>query len=783
MNDNQKVNLFFVSGLPLDVTENEMKEYFLPDHEISHCKLYSTHCGIKSSYGYVGLKSKEIDIQEYVKNKKLKNKDIFIELIDEENESDSNINDNVNSDDHHQSDDHIQCDDHRQSCLKESSSCEQEEPNTNNPSNLNESIFDDTNDTNKNDNICYNNVILKKKKGRKKHIKIINKNGDITKEGLSILENMSMQEVVILIIRIQELVRMDPQTAIKMLDENKTIYYSLVHALFLLGILNVEISPLDNDEIKESHLYQMKNYFQYICMNDKKSKVQDFNEPKALVDDESENYSCDDSSEEYEEEIINEDVISVEENQNEINDNSVIDGMDNTFNSDNIIYDDNNNDYNDDYHNDDYEYGDDYHHNLINKKATHVNKKPLYNNHQPYIYNMKNDKKRKIQDTPKDILNNENYNYGDNNITYEDIYYNMNNDTSMEYNNMKGMNNHNQFNNMRMKNKQKKDYLNKSSMQECIKVNDSSRNNNNNINSMNNNNMIGSGNIFIPLDKRKGNFYGNNRMNMKNKTSMPMGKNINNNNMNNINNINNMNNINNNNMFQKGVPKPLYSFNKNKEVNRNNINYDENDANSGDTQLHNYNNNYSNNNNLLKSNKENKNHNENTHFYNPTNYNANNKQQVYRNKTDLRNDNVPNKLINKIKHTNNNNQRRGIKLIDRKNNPEESNYNENKIKIKCINIEEEEEKNKINHNNNNLMTNPINSNLALLLKKLKISLNDIPYAEDDLIKEIINEKSILQNILISKYVDMLNWTNEQVLRVLSIRKTLKKIGYNINGVI
>ncbi|ETW18090.1 hypothetical protein PFFVO_02983 [Plasmodium falciparum Vietnam Oak-Knoll (FVO)] len=70
--------------------------------------LHSTHCGINSCYGYVGLKSKELDIQEYVKNKKLKNKDIFIELIEEENEEDNNINDddnNKNDDDNNKYDD------------------------------------------------------------------------------------------------------------------------------------------------------------------------------------------------------------------------------------------------------------------------------------------------------------------------------------------------------------------------------------------------------------------------------------------------------------------------------------------------------------------------------------------------------------------------------------------------------------------------------------------------------------------------------------------------------
>ncbi|SOV77269.1 conserved Plasmodium protein, unknown function [Plasmodium sp. gorilla clade G3] len=774
MKDNQ-VNLFFVSGLPLDVTEKEMKDYFLPDHELIHCKLYSTHCGIKSSYGYVGLKSNELDIQEYVKTKKLKNKDIFIELIDEENESDNKNNDDNKNDDHHQN------------VEKESSPCE-EYSNTNNICNLRESVLNYTNETNKNDNIyedqnniCYNNEDVKdeknkknshiklKKKETKKYIKIINESGDITKEGLSILENMNMQDVVILIIRIQELVRMDPQTAIKMLNENKTIYYSLVHALFLLGILNVEITPLDNEEIKESHFYQMKNYFQYICMNDKKSTMQDVNESKINMDNESENYSYVDSSYQSEEEMINEDIISVEENdnENEKNNNTLIDNMDNTFNSDNIIYDDDNNKI---YSND----GDDYHHNLINKNHTHVNKKPLYNNYKPYITNMKNDKKRKIQETTKTLLNDANYNYGDNNITYEDKYYNMNNDTNMEYNNMKGVNNQSQFIDMRIKNKQKKDYPYKFLMQEYIKVNDSSNNNNNN------NNINSCGNISLSSDKRKGNLYGNNRMNMKN--------NNNNNNNNNHNNHNNNNkNKNNKNTLQKGIPKPLYSFIKNKDVNRNHINYNENDfvqsvnenaADSGDTLLHNYNNNNnssSSNNNLYRSNKEPKNHHENTHFHNLTNYNVNNKQQLYRNNTDMRSDKFPDKLINKMKNTNN--QRRGIKLIDRKNNPGEDNYNENKIKIKCINIEEEEK------NNNKLLTSGINSNLTLLLKKLKISLNDIPYAEEDLIKEIINEKSILQNILISKYVDMLNWTNEQVLRVLSIRKSLKKIGYNINGII
>ncbi|KOB87110.1 hypothetical protein PFDG_02938 [Plasmodium falciparum Dd2] len=564
-------------------------------------------------------------------------------------------------------------------------------------------------------NICYYNedvtdekskksnyIKLKKNKENKKHIKIINKNGDITKEGLSILENMNMQDVVILIIKIQELVRMDPQTAIKMLNENKTIYYSLIHALFFFGILNVEITPLDNEEIKESHFYRMKNYFQYICMNDEKSTMQDFKEPKTNVDNQSENDCGDDSSYEYEE-MINEDIISVEENYNEDerNDNTLVNNMDNTFDSDHVICDDDNKIYNnddntyDDNNYDDNKYDDNnyddkndrdnYHPNLINKKHIHVNKKTLYNNHQPYITNMKNDKKRKIQETPKTLLKDVNNNYGDNNMKYEDIYYNMNNDTSMECNNMKGVNNHNQFIiNMRMKNnKQKKDYPYKSVMQEYIKGNDLS-NNNNNIN--------GCGNVSLSSDKRKGNLYGNNKINMNN----------NNNNNNNINNSNNSKNI-----PPKGMPKPLYSFIKNKDLNRNPINYDakdfvenvkENAADCGDTLLHNYNNNSHNNNssssnnNLYKSNKEAKNHNENPHFYNTTNYkvnnnnnNNNNKQQLYRNNTDMRCENLPDRLINKMKHINN--QRRGIKLIDRKNNPSEDNYNTNKIKIKCINIE------------------------------------------------------------------------------------------------
>lgn len=463
-----------------------------------------------------------------------------------------------------------------------------------------------------NDNV--NPEIWKNVQFDKKKMEIINKNGDITKYGQSIIENMNMYDIILIINKLQELIRASPQTAINMLNENKKIYYSFVHALFLLGILNIDANKLNDEELTLSKFYKIKNRLQYLFLNKK------------------ENNGINNT---FEENMISE---------SKINENSNIQNKLDNWNEENCpnsLY------------------------NIIKKKRNDNYKEQ--NEYGLYL----NDKK-KIKNKTNELNNNQ---------EYENYYYEIDSNKNNEGNELIP----NSYGNV---------------LYSFI----SSASNKTNINEYKDYNYIENKIQYNKNDTNKSGLYG----------------------------------------------KGLYSSsNKNKKV-KNNLNIDQTYYN-----------------NIENNEKENK-----TNGYDEDASNINSNQ----NHSQVKGFDFGKNLIKRINISNN--QRRGIKLINRTNSGD--NIEENVIKIKNVyNIQEEI--NKKDKPKKKKFENKVNTSLKKVLEKINLTINAIPEAEEQLVKEVINQKDILQNILASKYSDMLKWNNEQALRVLSLRKSLKKKGYTITG--
>ncbi|CRG99146.1 conserved Plasmodium protein, unknown function [Plasmodium relictum] len=922
MVDNSDINMFFVSNLPFEVTENELKEFFSPKAELIYCKLRKVEIGIKSSHGYLGFKNGKEDILSYVENNKFRNKEISIELIEDENDSEYE-NENYKHDSEH----------YNEKCRD----------------------LDSYKNVHKNkDNEVYKKTHKHNNKKLNKNIEIINENGEITKFGFLILKNMNMYDIVLLIKKIQELVRLSPQTAIKMLNENKTIYYSLVHALFLLGILNIEINPLSNEEIEKSNFYKIKSRFQYIYMDKKEEEI----EGKEEVEED----NNEEETEEMEEKGI--DTISSFDNKEkkkkkknyELNENSETDiflngkkrkindeynesiGMNYNFstckkncdtynnmqnmkfnssknneksgglinnrnisrsnhpNSKNMNYYGKNlfsfNNLNKNVKRDDYKQNYKKNENSANENNPDTNKKKNYLNKSYYtttnsnnnntsltadkkkvnpfmnkisknknmncknmktvsfssnIYNTKSsnnsfkNSNRIIDNTNeknlkllysyknKDFVQNKfknknvNFNKEDNFINKNNIYINnYKEDNDYEFNNGDGnlsdrLKNFDSINISKInENDKNSNYYNFSSSDNSYssKFNGSDQNSNyyNNFNNIDNQNIskinennknnfyrseyekVNKGAKGVKPSNRQNNYENSSSnlsdcsINIRNKKSyISDNKNVNEKkymyplyNKEGIDKISNEKDMENTNKINKEVDrnnsKSIKNENNNDyinwslEANKKNEPYESpqnlylNDKNVNNDDANNLKNNDDNN--ILYS-YNNSNYNSDNNFNNDDNKNINNASD--------KNLEYGKKLMQRIKS---NNQRRCIKLIDRKNNED---LNEEKmIKVKNINISNVKND---SLNRKHKREDNINMHLKMLLNKLKISLNNIPNADEDLLNEIINQKSILQNIIVSKYTDMLNWPNEQILRVLSIRKSLKNKGYNINEII
>ncbi|SCL99454.1 conserved Plasmodium protein, unknown function [Plasmodium chabaudi chabaudi] len=586
MVDNQDINIFFASNLPYEATENSLKEYFSPHLDLAFTNLKRTKYGVKSSYGYLHFRNKKEDVISFIENNVYQNHKIWIEIF----QGGVCEQEDVGKDEENSEDEKSQ----------EIGKNEQGQVN-------------DKND-------IANSEILRNIQFDKKKMEIINKNGDITKYGQSIIENMNMHDIILIINRLQELIRASPQTAIQMLNENKKIYYSFVHALFLLGILNIDANKLNEEELILSNFHKIKSRLQYLFLNKKESDETD--------------------------DTLDEDLIS----ENKIDENS---------NTQNTLY------------------------NLTNKKRND-------NYKEQNEYGLYSSDKKKLKTKANEL----------NNIEYENYYNEKTDSIPNSYGNV---------------------------LYSFISSKGSKQNGNENKTQYN------------QSDINKSGLYGKGLYSLSNKNKK--GKDI-------------YNDVNNNLNPNAYVIEPDQEMNvkntfENKKM-KNNLNTD---------QTNYYN--------VEDNEKENG-----TSGYDEDEYNLNSNKNNPR----IKGFDFGKNLIKKINTSNG--QRRGIKLIDRTNN--EDNAEENGIKIKNVyNIQDET--NKKDKNKKNIFDNQTSLNLKKVLEKINLTISAIPEAEEKLVKEVINQKDILQNILASKYPDMLKWNNEQLLRVLSLRKSLKKKGYTIHG--
>ncbi|KEG01269.1 hypothetical protein YYE_03857 [Plasmodium vinckei vinckei] len=599
MVDNQDINIFFASNLPYEATENSLKEYFSPHLDLTFTK------------------NKKEDVISFIENNVYQNHKIWIEIFqggvceqedvgkDEENseeEKSQEIGKNENG--------------------QENGNNENGQENGNNENGQENDKNDMTNSE------IWRNIQFDKK------MEIINKNGDITKYGQSIIENMNMYDIILIINRLQELIRASPQTAIQMLNENKKIYYSFVHSLFLLGILNIGANKLNEDELILSNFHKIKSKLQYLFLNKK------------------ENIETDNT--------LDEDLIY----ENKIDEHN--------SNTQNKLYNLNEEDCSNSLYN------------LIKKKRND-------NYKEQNEYGLYSSDKKKLKTKINELNNNQEYENYNNEKTdlvpnsYGNVLYSFISSKSSKQN----VN-------------EKKTLYNKS-------------------------------------DINKSGLYGKGlySLNSKNKK----GKDINND----VNNELNQNTY----VIEPDQDMNVKNTFENKKM-KNNLNIDK------------------------------------TNYYNVEDNEKENGTNGYDEDEAIVNSNQNNPRIkgfdfgkNLIKKINTSNgQRRGIKLIDRTNN--EDNAEENGIKIKNVyNIQDET--NKKDKHKKTIFDSQSSINLKKALEKINLTISAIPEAEEKLVKEVINQKDILQNILASKYPDMLKWNNEQLLRVLSLRKSLKKKGYTIHG--
>ncbi|CAD2111910.1 conserved Plasmodium protein, unknown function [Plasmodium vinckei] len=598
MVDNQDINIFFASNLPYEATENSLKEYFSPHLDLTFTNLKRTKYGVKSSYGYLHFRNKKEDVISFIENNVYQNHKIWIEIF-------------------------------------QGGVCEQEDVGKDEENSEEEKSqeIDKNEKGQENDKNDITNSEIWRNIQFDKKMEIINKNGDITKYGQSIIENMNMHDIILIINKLQELIRASPQTAIQMLNENKKIYYSFVHSLFLLGILNIDANKLNEDELILSNFHKIKSRLQYLFLNKKESNETD--------------------------NTLDEDLIS----ENKIDENS---------NTQNKLYNWNEEDCSNSLYN------------LIKKKRND-------NYKEQNEYGLYSSDKKKLKTKTNELNNNQEY----------ENYYNEKTDLIP-----------NSYGNV---------------LYSFINSKGSKQNANENKTQYN------------KSDINKSGLYGKGlySLNSKNKK----GKDI-------------YNDVNNNSNPNAYVIEPDQEINvkntfENKKM-KNNLNIDQ------------------------------------TNYYNVEDNEKENGTSGYDEDEAITNSNKNNPRIkgfdfgkNLIKKINTSNgQRRGIKLIDRTNN--EDNAEENAIKIKNVyNIQDDT--NKKDKNKKTIFDNQTSINLKKVLEKINLTISAIPEAEEKLVKEVINQKDILQNILASKYPDMLKWNNEQLLRVLSLRKSLKKKGYTIHG--
>ncbi|CAD2112001.1 conserved Plasmodium protein, unknown function [Plasmodium vinckei petteri] len=598
MVDNQDINIFFASNLPYEATENSLKEYFSPHLDLTFTNLKRTKYGVKSSYGYLHFRNKKEDVISFIENNVYQNHKIWIEIF-------------------------------------QGGVCEQEDVGKDEENSEEEKSqeIDKNEKGQENDKNDITNSEIWRNIQFDKKMEIINKNGDITKYGQSIIENMNMHDIILIINKLQELIRASPQTAIQMLNENKKIYYSFVHSLFLLGILNIDANKLNEDELILSNFHKIKSRLQYLFLNKKESNETD--------------------------NTLDEDLIS----ENKIDENS---------NTQNKLYNWNEEDCSNSLYN------------LIKKKRND-------NYKEQNEYGLYSSDKKKLKTKTNELNNNQEY----------ENYYNEKTDLIP-----------NSYGNV---------------LYSFISSKGSKQNANENKTQYN------------KSDINKSGLYGKGlySLNSKNKK----GKDI-------------YNDVNNNSNPNAYVIEPDQEINvkntfENKKM-KNNLNIDQ------------------------------------TNYYNVEDNEKENGTSGYDEDEAITNSNKNNPRIkgfdfgkNLIKKINTSNgQRRGIKLIDRTNN--EDNAEENAIKIKNVyNIQDDT--NKKDKNKKTIFDNQTSINLKKVLEKINLTISAIPEAEEKLVKEVINQKDILQNILASKYPDMLKWNNEQLLRVLSLRKSLKKKGYTIHG--
>ncbi|EUD66200.1 hypothetical protein C922_03395 [Plasmodium inui San Antonio 1] len=232
---------YFVSNLPYDVTEEELKDFFKPTCEVTYCRVKRTKIGIKTCHGYVQFGGNPNGVAAYARRKKLKGRQLRIELVEngnddqEDDEEDDGAEDGEGFPPWQKG--------HRDGRHPSKGSTKQQKEK--------QAKYRDKWNSNK----------------ENESIELIDKKGMITKQGHAILSNMNMYDVVLLIDKMQQLIRVSPQTAIRFLSDNKTVYYSLVHALFLVGILSIEMNPLSEEDIIRMKFHALKNKFQFLCLD------------------------------------------------------------------------------------------------------------------------------------------------------------------------------------------------------------------------------------------------------------------------------------------------------------------------------------------------------------------------------------------------------------------------------------------------------------------------------------------------------------------------------------
>ncbi|ANQ07173.1 Uncharacterized protein PCOAH_00014190 [Plasmodium coatneyi] len=769
---------YFVSNLPYDVTEEELKDFFKPACEVTHCRLKRTKLGIKSCHGYIRFGENLNDVEAYARRERLKGRQLCIELVE-------NGKDDMTDD---EEDDAIDATDGEGFPPWEQNQKDGQHP-------IKGSTKQQTDEQAKRRN-KWNS-----KKGNEK-IEIINKKGVITKQGHAILSNMHMYDVVLLVQKMQQLVRLSPQTAIKFLSNNKSICYSLIHALFLLGILNVEMNPLSEEDITRVKFHALKNKFQFLC-----------------VDGEEED-EVDTDAYPLGEQLCHRGGIGSHEvdwgNMDRGDAGGRGSDLGEVSNGENPPWGGPNYDYEQNGRRQLYERG-----GRINtvKMDTPSSLKHIRGKNLP-VSNLKN-ASRGLYST------NQSTSYGVNHNSYAPFNHvdvpsdggqsgypadrdsafgevereavkgqmgrpNLHGTVGSAYhprqqfsqltlsmNNRRGgtsgyplqgsYSNKYTMKGGKLKNKNKQ--INKQKSKQKNKTKNSA-------NMMPLGNRAGSGNMFSsggsrPLDYDSNSMQGNAHP-YNYEEEFPSGRNTG---------LYGMRGV----VDTKTEKETYYG------------NYYASDGVTGqhgegadplDTQI-----NYSGEMSNVRVKSYEGNQTEGGVFQiggqstsslywrgisRKGNYQVDSEttqRDSYmsdhqgENAAEERHLELGKRLIQKINTSNN--QRRGIKLIDR-NDRNEQTKEENVIRIKNVDLYNEVEKTQEIY---------LSSSLKALLKKVNMSLKDIPYAEEDLVKEVINEKPILENILISKYADMVNWNRDQVLRVLSIRKSLKSRGYNINGVI